>query len=129
MKKILALSTLFCMLFLMSCETDHYYTQYIDNQSTETLTFHFNGSDTGYYGDSITVSPGERKSAYDFYKLGAQPDGIECVVVNNSFAVSVSNGMELLKDFSSEGAWETEISGKRTVMQTCTFSVTDADLQ
>lgn len=129
MNKILALGTFFCMVFLMGCETDHYYTQYIDNQSSETLTFYFTGTDTSYYGDSTTVSPGERKSVYEFYKLGAQPDGMDCVVISDSFNVSVTNGMELTKDFSSEDAWETEVSGKRTVKQTCTFLITDSDIQ
>lgn len=129
MKSIIALCMCFGLLSLMGCETDHHYDQYIYNQSSQEVTFRFFGAAAANYGDSLVVPAGEQVQLYQFYKLGAQPEGIDCAVPYDTLTVEVANGKTLTKDIFSEDAWETEISGKRTVMQSCTFRIVESDLQ
>ena len=112
----------------MGCETVHYYTQTIDNQSSRDIEFHFSGNITELYGDSVLVPAGEEVVLQTFNKLGAQPEGLDCGI--NAIAdVVLPDSLTLTKDWSVEGNWISDVDGKRTVTQVCTFIITDADLQ
>ena len=113
----------------MGCETDHYYSQFIDNQSSQEIVFHFSGTNVGNFGDSITVPPGERMEIFQFRKWGASPEGLECAIPADSVYAVVANGKELVKNVTAESEWSSETTGKRTTIQECTFLIKEQDLQ
>lgn len=129
MFKNLISSSLFLLVLLVlsGCETDHYLTMNVNNQSSETIVLRFHNAPD--LPDSLALAPGEEKEVYSFYKRGAQPEGMECRLLADSVSSSTSGGKSLAKDMLDDSQWDSQVEGKRTVTQVCTFTITDADLQ
>lgn len=119
--------SLLAVLFLAGCETDHYYDQVVQNDSSHPLTLIFHGAAANDFGDSIVVPQHESKTLYTFHKLGAIPEGLSCLPNLDSIEVIHPAGKSFLGNFLEEGNWTSQVEGKRTVMQTCTFRFSDAD--
>lgn len=113
--------------FFFGCETDHYYDQLVQNDSSHPLTLHFHGEAAESFGDSVLVPRSESHTLYSFHKFGANPEGISCAPNLDSIEVVHPDGKIFQGNFLEENNWTSKVDGKRTVVQTCTFHFSDSD--
>ena len=114
---------------LTACDTFHEYDQVIQNNSTQSVTFALYGQDTASLGHTIVVAPGERKTIYQFSKLGKVPEGLSCIPTLDSMVGNSADGRKLSLDFLRSSNWVSSVTGKGVTVQTCTFIIEDADLE
>lgn len=128
MKRLIIFFSLLGCLALVACETDHTYEQFIQNDAPEAVTFEFYGNDSLDFGSSLEIAPNAKVNVRTFTKFGAQPDGLSCLPTLDSVQVISASGKNLTKDFLHEDNWVSEVEGKRSVFQQCTFSFSNVDL-
>ncbi|MEM7374762.1 MAG: hypothetical protein AAF587_39585 [Bacteroidota bacterium] len=120
---------LFLLIPLFGCETLHQFTQTIQNTTSETIVLSFANESLNYYPDSISIAPNSIETIYSFEKFGAQAEGLGCGIIGNDVRVRIESGKTLNKDINQLENWNQELSGRRTVVENCSFSIEAADIQ
>lgn len=126
MKKLIVILLFIPLLFVSSCETAHTVRKIIINDSAFDLYIDYNNSyvDTLFYltsGDYLILS--------DFTKLGCHPDGLPTspcsIYLSDTINVTVNSILPyyFVGDFRDEYSWEETLSGNRSTIQGCSFTI------
>ena len=126
MKKLIVILLFIPLLFVSSCETAHTVRIIIINDSAFDLYIDYNNSyvDTLFYltsGDYLILS--------DFTKLGCHPDGLPTspcsIYLSDTINVTVNSILPyyFVGDFRDEYSWEETLSGNRSTIQVCSFTI------
>ena len=126
MKKLIVILLFIPLLFVSSCETAHTVRKIIINDSAFDLYIDYNNSyvDTLFYltsGDYLILS--------DFTKLGCHPDGLPTspcsIYFSDTINVTVNSILPyyFVGDFRDEYSWEETLSGNRSTIQVCSFTI------
>ena len=126
MKKLIVILLFIPLLFVSSCETAHTVRIIIINDSAFDLYIDYNNSyvDTLFYltsGDYLILS--------DFTKLGCHPDGLPTspcsIYLSDTINVTVNSILPyyFVGDFRDEYSWEETLSGNRSTIQGCSFTI------
>ena len=116
-------------LIILGCETNHKFTQTINNSSSKKITFYFSGESLFHYPDSIVLNPNTTKIAYTFNTIGAQKEGVGCAMKQGEVQAVVNGGFQLTKDITIESNWKQHITGKRNVIEECSFKIREEDIE
>lgn len=128
MKTLHYMSFLIPFLFFSSCETAHTVRKIIINDSSFDFYIDYNNSyiDTLFYltsNDYLILS--------DFTKRGCHPDGeptSPCsIYTSDTITVSVNSILPyyFIGDFRDEYSWGETLSGNRSTIQGCSFTITN----
>ncbi len=109
-------------------EKDTVFIKKIDNSSAKSIIFYFHGDiNKASYGDSVLVSAGELKElSYHREENSTVSTQQPCVVYDDSIQVVITGGGTLNKQLTVESSWT--YSAAANGNQTCTFEITDADI-
>jgi len=117
-----------CLLF-WSCGKETIFKKNIHNNSSQNIHFYFFGNhNPNLFGDTVIVMAGEEKEIYTYFEENSsvatpQP----CELYNDSIQIVVDGGGRLTKSLFDQADWDYTETDKGD--QSCTFIITDADIQ